>query len=48
MQELIHQATLLSEIAFYLRDWSPDTDKENRLREKLFDIFLKYNYEVIR
>ena len=49
MTEIVKQCSkLLSEVAFYLREWSPDSDKESALKEKLFDIFLKYNYEVIR
>jgi hypothetical protein len=49
MTEIVKQCSkLLSEVAFYLREWSPESDKESALKEKLFDIFLKYNYEVIR
>ena len=49
MAEIIKQCSkLLSEVAFYLRDWSPITDEEAKQKEILFDLFLKYNYEVIR
>ena len=49
MTEIIKQCSkLLSEVAFYLRDWSPTTDEEVKQKEILFDLFLKYNYEVIR
>ena len=49
MTEIIKQCSkLLSEMSLYLRDWSPITDEEVKQKEILFDLFLKYNYEVIR
>tara|TARA_R110000824_G_scaffold9010_2_gene40728 strand:+ start:352 stop:501 length:150 start_codon:yes stop_codon:yes gene_type:complete len=49
MTDIIKRCSkLLSEVSFYLRDWSPATEEEIKQKEILFDIFLKYNYEVIR